>query len=162
MTCLPDSVWGFPRGLAVENLPANAGNIGSIPGWGRPRFNPWLGKTSQAMGQLNEAYVPWPLSQSAITTEAHAPRARAPQEKPSPARSLPTATSNPRCSNKDPVHPKINKSHQKKKKNVAHQPVSLQKGASGTQHSSSPLAPSKLNLVRNSSLKPSLYIDVEP
>ena len=26
---------GFPGGSVVKNLPANAGDIGSIPGWGR-------------------------------------------------------------------------------------------------------------------------------
>ena len=26
---------GFPGGSAVKNVPANAGVIGSIPGWGR-------------------------------------------------------------------------------------------------------------------------------
>ena len=28
-------VAGFPGGSAVKNLPANAGDTGSIPGWGR-------------------------------------------------------------------------------------------------------------------------------
>ena len=28
--------WGFPGGLVVKNLPANAGDVGSIPGSGRP------------------------------------------------------------------------------------------------------------------------------
>ena len=27
---------GFPCGSVVQNLPANAGDAGSIPGWGRP------------------------------------------------------------------------------------------------------------------------------
>ena len=27
--------WGFPGGSVVKNLPANAGDTGSIPGWGR-------------------------------------------------------------------------------------------------------------------------------
>ena len=34
--------WGFPGGAVVENLPANAGDMGSIPGLGRshmPRSN---------------------------------------------------------------------------------------------------------------------------
>ena len=34
--------WGFPGGAVVENLPANAGDTGSIPGLGRsymPRSN---------------------------------------------------------------------------------------------------------------------------
>ena len=26
---------GFPAGAVVENPPANAGDVGSIPGWGR-------------------------------------------------------------------------------------------------------------------------------
>ena len=29
------SLLSFPAGSVVENLPANAGNTGSIPGWGR-------------------------------------------------------------------------------------------------------------------------------
>ena len=28
--------WGFPGGSVVKNLPANAGDMGSIPGSGRP------------------------------------------------------------------------------------------------------------------------------
>ena len=27
--------WGFPHGSVVKNLPANAGDMGSIPGAGR-------------------------------------------------------------------------------------------------------------------------------
>ena len=27
--------WGFPCGSVVKNSPANAGNVGSVPGWGR-------------------------------------------------------------------------------------------------------------------------------
>ena len=30
-----DSLWGFPGGSVVKNLPANAGDAGSIPGFGR-------------------------------------------------------------------------------------------------------------------------------
>ena len=36
------SLWGFPGGAVVENLPANAGDTGSSPGLGRfhmPRSN---------------------------------------------------------------------------------------------------------------------------
>ena len=29
------SIWGFPGGAVVENLPANAGDTGSSPGLGR-------------------------------------------------------------------------------------------------------------------------------
>ena len=35
-------IWGFPGGAVVENLPANAGDMGSSPGLGRshmPRSN---------------------------------------------------------------------------------------------------------------------------
>ena len=28
-------MWGFPGGLTVKNTPANAGEVGSIPGSGR-------------------------------------------------------------------------------------------------------------------------------
>ena len=37
-----NTVWGFPGGAVVENLPANAGDTGSSPGLGRshmPRSN---------------------------------------------------------------------------------------------------------------------------
>ena len=30
-----DLVWDFPGGSVVKNLPANAGDTGSIPEWGR-------------------------------------------------------------------------------------------------------------------------------
>ena len=30
---LKDQILGFPGGAVVENLPANAGNVGSIPSW---------------------------------------------------------------------------------------------------------------------------------
>ena len=67
-------VLGFPGGTVVKNLPANAGDTGSSPGPGR--FH---------MPRSNKAPVPQLLSLSATTTEAHTPRARAPQqEKPPP------------------------------------------------------------------------------
>ena len=37
-----NKIWGFPGGAVVENLPANAGDMGSSPGLGRshmPRSN---------------------------------------------------------------------------------------------------------------------------
>ena len=56
---------GFPGGAVVKNLPANAGDTGSSPG---------PGTFPHAAEQL---------SPCATTTEAQAPRARAPQqEKP--------------------------------------------------------------------------------
>ena len=30
-----NKIWGFPGGAVVENLPANAGDMGSSPGLGR-------------------------------------------------------------------------------------------------------------------------------
>ena len=33
--CLPKTCRGFPWWLSGKNLPANAGDMGSIPGWGR-------------------------------------------------------------------------------------------------------------------------------
>ena len=61
----------FPGGAAVKNPPANAGNMGSIPGLGRSH-----------MPRSNSACVPQLLNLRATTTEAHTPRAHAPQEKP--------------------------------------------------------------------------------
>ena len=52
----------FPGGAVVKNLPANAGDTGSSPGLGRSHM---------------------PQSNKPATTEAHVPRACAPQqEKP--------------------------------------------------------------------------------
>ena len=45
------TLWGFPCGLMVKNLPCNAGNTGSIPGSGRSH-----------MSQGNEACTPQLLS----------------------------------------------------------------------------------------------------
>ena len=43
LSCLQQNqLWGFPSGAVVENLPANAGDMGSSPGLGRshvPRSN---------------------------------------------------------------------------------------------------------------------------
>ena len=39
--------WDFPHGPVVKNLPCNAGDAGSIPGWRT--------KISHAEGQLTEA-----------------------------------------------------------------------------------------------------------
>ena len=37
---LKNNFWGFPGGTVVKNLPANAGDTGSIPGPGRSHM-PW-------------------------------------------------------------------------------------------------------------------------
>ena len=56
--------WGFPGGPLIKNLPANAGDKGSIPGAGRSHM-PWS----------NEACAPQLLS---LCSRARAPQ----QEKP--------------------------------------------------------------------------------
>ena len=62
----------LPGGRVDRNPPVNAGDTGSIPGLGR--FH---------MPRSNEAFAPQLLSLHAATTEAHEPRAYAPQqEKP--------------------------------------------------------------------------------
>ena len=61
-----------PGSAAVNNLPANAGDTGLIPGPGRSH-----------MPQGKKALMSQLLSPRAATTEAHSPRAHAPkQEKP--------------------------------------------------------------------------------
>ena len=57
----------------VKNPPAHAGDMGSSPGPGRSQ-----------MPCSNKARVPQLLSPRATTTEAHAPRARAPQQEKQP------------------------------------------------------------------------------
>ena len=68
----------------VKNLPASAGDVGSIPGPGRshmPQSNE--ARAPQLLSLHSRAREPQLLSPRATTTEACAPRARAPQqEKP--------------------------------------------------------------------------------
>ena len=77
-------VGDFPGGAVVENPPANAGDTGSSPGLGRsqlPRSN--KARVPQLLSLLSRACEPQLLSPRATTTDAHPPRARAPQqEKP--------------------------------------------------------------------------------
>ena len=63
----------FPGGAVVKNPPANARNMGSIPGPGRAH-----------MPQSNWARLPWLLSLRTATTEACAPTGRAPQQEKPP------------------------------------------------------------------------------
>ena len=97
--------WGFPVGLVVKDLPASAGDRGSIPGAGRFHMPP----VSQARGpQL-------------LTLE---PTACAAQETPPPGEvSAPTRGQPPlpvagatRGINRDPAQPNINTCKKKKKK----------------------------------------------
>ena len=69
---------GFPAGAMVKNLPANAGDTGSIPGPGRShmlRSN--SAHAPQLLNLLSRARKPQLLSPRATSTEARAPRARA-------------------------------------------------------------------------------------
>ena len=63
----------FPGDAVDKNLPANAGNMGSISVPGR-----------SLMPQSNLARMPQLLSPHATTTEAHVPRACALQQKKPP------------------------------------------------------------------------------
>ena len=75
----------FPGGAVVKNPPANAGGMGSSPGLGRshmPRSN--QAHAPQLLSLRSRAYEPQLLSPCATTTEAHAPRAHAPQEEKPP------------------------------------------------------------------------------
>ena len=65
--------WDFPGGAVVKNPPAKAGDTGSSPGLGRSH-----------MPRSSEAREPQLLNPRATTTEAHAPRARAPQQEKPP------------------------------------------------------------------------------
>ena len=75
---------GFPGGTVVKNPPANAGDTGSSPGPGishMPRSNE--AHVPQLLSLCSRARKPQLLRPRATTTEACAPRARAPpQEKP--------------------------------------------------------------------------------
>ena len=78
-------VRGFPGGAVVGNPPANAGDTGSSPGPGRshmPRSNE--ARAPQLLSLRSRAREPQLLSPCATTTEARAPRARAPQQEKPP------------------------------------------------------------------------------
>ena len=63
---------GFPGDSVVKNLPANAGDTGLSPGPGRSHV-------PQLLSLCSRAREPQLLSSHATTTEAHGPRAHAPQ-----------------------------------------------------------------------------------
>ena len=73
----------FPGGAVVKNLPANAGDTGLSPGPGKSHM-PWSNeaRAPQLLSLHSRACEPQLLSPCAATTEARAPRACAPQEKP--------------------------------------------------------------------------------
>ena len=75
----------FPGGAVVKNPPANVGDMGSIPGLGRShvtRSN--KAHAPQLLSLRSRAREPQLLSPHATTTEAHTPRARAPQQEKPP------------------------------------------------------------------------------
>ena len=75
----------FPGGAVVRNPPVNAGDTGSSPGPGRyhmPRRD-WA-HAPQLLSLRSRAREPQLLSPRAATTEAHVPRARAPQQEKPP------------------------------------------------------------------------------
>ena len=65
---------GFPGGPGVENLPANAGDMGLIPGLGRFHLL-WssLARVPQLLSPSSRAQELQLLSSCAATSEAHAP-----------------------------------------------------------------------------------------
>ena len=87
MLTLEKTFSGFPGGVVVKNLPANAGDTGSSPGPGRSHM-PWSNeaRAPQLLSLRSRARGPQLLSPRATTTEGHAPRARAPQQEKSPQR----------------------------------------------------------------------------
>ena len=75
----------FSGGAVVKNLPANAEDTGSSPGPGRshmPQSN--QARAPQLLSLCSRAHAPQLLSPCATTTEARAPRARAPQQEKPP------------------------------------------------------------------------------
>ena len=73
----------FPGGAVVKNPPASAGSTGSSPGSSHmPRSN-WA-HAPQLLSLRSRAREPQLLSPCATTTEARAPRARAPQQEKPP------------------------------------------------------------------------------
>ena len=75
----------FPGGAVVKHPPANAGHTGSIPGPGGSHmpWNNWV-HAPQLLSLCSRAHEPQLLSARATTTEAHVPRAHAPQQEKPP------------------------------------------------------------------------------
>ena len=73
----------FPGGALVKNPSANAGHTGLSPGLGRSHMlQSNKARAPQLLSLRSRAREPQLLSPRAATTEAHVPRARAPQQKP--------------------------------------------------------------------------------
>ena len=54
LTTLSSLPWGFPGGLVVKNLPANAGDTGLIPGLGRSP-----GEETATHSSILALEIPW-------------------------------------------------------------------------------------------------------
>ena len=78
-------ILGFPGGAVVKNLPANAGDTGLSPSPGRSHmlWSNWA-RVPQLLSLCSRAREPQLLSPCATTTEAHVPRAHAPQQEKPP------------------------------------------------------------------------------
>ena len=110
------SFGGFPGGAVVKNPPTKAGDMGSSPGPGRSHMlRSSEARAPQLLGLRSRAHEPQLLSPQATTTEAHVPRARAPQQREATAmRSLCTATKS------SPRSPQLEKAHvQQQRPNAA-------------------------------------------
>ena len=95
----------FSGGSVVENLPANAGDVGSVP---------YLEKSHMLLGNL--ACAPQLLSPCTATSEGCAPWSPCPATREATtlqfeSRVAPTCHNerNPACSSEDPAQPKMNK-----------------------------------------------------
>ena len=68
------TLWDLPGGAVVKNLPANAGDTGSIPGPGRSHV-PWSNEAHapQLLSLCSRAREPQLLSPHVTITEACAP-----------------------------------------------------------------------------------------
>ena len=75
----------FPGGVVVKNLPANAGDTGSIPGLGRSHM-PWSNAAHmpQLLSLHSRAHEPQLLRPLTTTTGVPAPRARVTQQEKPP------------------------------------------------------------------------------
>ena len=69
-----DPLWGFPAGSVVKNLPANAGDAGSVPGLGRSPEEEMATHScilaGKSQGQRNlEGHSPWGHRESDVTEQ---------------------------------------------------------------------------------------------
>ena len=77
----PKRPLGFPGGAVIENLPANAGDVGSNPGLGRSHMpqSSWT-RAPQLLSLHSRAREPQLLGPRATTMETRVPGACDPQQ----------------------------------------------------------------------------------